>query len=283
MLVAVKRCLGAVTRHVPVRGRYRLGEWVEAHTPDWETIVPVAMEGLPAFRLVVHPRRSPVDCFLHYCGTYEPHELRLFASLLRPGDTVLDVGANLGLYSVLAGLIVGAGGQVHAFEPFPAMVAKLQRNLALNGLTNVTVVPKALAARAGEGSLYLAGEPGSNSLTPGPGFAGALAVPLIDLDGYLEAAGVTQPVRAMKMDIEGAELMALRGADRLLSQHRPALLLEVNPPRLAAGGGSSRELVELLQFYGYTVEAVTADGLQPVGLERYAEPSLWTALARGKQ
>src|SRR6185312_8497302 len=97
-------------------------------------------------------------------GTFETAELRFIQERLRPGDVFVDIGANGGIYTVIAAKKVGASGRVLAFEPGPRNLELLKRNLALNGLTNVTIVPKAVSNTAGAAALAISRDGAMNSL-----------------------------------------------------------------------------------------------------------------------
>src|SRR5262249_32474127 len=155
-------------------------------------------------------------------GIFESETVELFLKLLAPGMTALDVGANVGQYTLLAAQRVGPSGRVHAFEPTPHVAAKLRANVRLNGFRNVTVAAMAVGDNCGEATLYYVDDDGSNNiLAPEPGYPTSVKVPLITLDDYLASQGLGK-VDVMKMDIEGAELKALRGSPRLLSgDHAP--------------------------------------------------------------
>lgn len=143
----------------------------------------------------------------------------------RSGATVLDVGANVGCYTMLFAGWVGDTGRVYAFEPAAASRAGLERHLALNGLTSrVSVRPEAISDGAGDAAFLDAGTHGDNRLVPAPA-PGTTTVPSLSIDGFCEAAGLSPEV--IKIDIEGAELAALRGARRTIARLGPALALFV--------------------------------------------------------
>jgi len=194
-----------------------------------------------------------------FLGAYEPQETLLLPALLGPGDTCVDVGAHWGYFSLLAAARVGATGRVLAVEADPRVFATLERTLALNPSLNVETIQ--VAAAAEPGTLVLNGfdEHGDNwgisSIATGQGGT-AFSVQSAPLDVLLERRGVTE-VSLLKMDIEGAEVLALRGADRLLSERRiRALLLELHPPQIAALNGSVAEIVASLRERGYHLWAI---------------------------
>jgi FkbM family methyltransferase len=191
----------------------------------------------------------------------------LFRKLLRPGATVLDVGANVGYYALLAAREVGPDGRVIAFEATPAVAARLAENVKLNALGNVTVVHAAVCDRAGEIEFRLQDDDSEgNSLVNFATDWPTVKVPAVSLDDYAAAHNIDR-VDVMKVDVEGAEPMVLAGAKRLLSGPTPpVLILESNPEALKAGGSSPADIRERLAGFGYRcfgVEQLT-QGADPV-------------------
>lgn len=175
--------------------------------------------------------------------------------VLRPGDTVIDGGANIGLVSLFAAWRVGAMGCVHAFEPNPAAAERLRWHVAANGLSQVMVHEAGLSDAEGEAELVV---PGSDNLG-----AGTFAAIPDRYGGSVLARAAARLARAddlgleirgrlvVKLDVEGYEVRALRGMASLLEAHRPLILTEVNPEMLAQAGASAGELAEFLMSRGY--------------------------------
>ena len=178
-------------------------------------------------------------------GEFEPFTVRLFASLLRPGMTVVDVGACIGLYSVLAAKVVGDEGVVYAFEPDARNQRDLRENVRGNGVRNVLVVPKAASDRAGVASFYVRRPAGHSGLHAARGgFLAAGAVESIPADDVLRG----QSLGVVKIDAEGHELSVLRGMERTLERSPDAkLFIELAPDTLRAAGTSGEELVSALR------------------------------------
>jgi FkbM family methyltransferase len=201
-----------------------------------------------------------------FAGTFEPGERAVFAGLVKPGMTVLDIGAHAGLYTLIASTLVGDAGRVVSFEPSPRERGRLLKHLGLNRRRNVTVEPVALGDTDGEATLYVVqgSETGCNSLRPGDvGDAQPVRVPLRRLDDYL-ASGEIRRVDVIKMDVEGAELSVLRGAETLLRTQGPVLLCEIEDARIAPWGYNGREIIDLLAGWGYEWWVVAEGGrLEP--------------------
>lgn len=185
---------------------------------------------------------------------YDP-ELRWLASMLTPGMVVVDGGANLGVYAMVASSKVGPEGHVFAFEPGAASFAYLERNVAR--AANVTAFRAALSSEPGEQSLFqVNGAPNSYSLAEGPEMTGFELVRVTTID---ETIGDTR-LDVLKLDVEGAEELALRGAQRAL-EHRPVVLFEVNPLRAKALGCEPDGAWRLLAGLGYRLHSLRAGTL----------------------
>jgi FkbM family methyltransferase len=197
--------------------------------------------------------------------TWNALEYDAFRQDVHPGDTVLDVGANLGAYTLLFGQWVGASGRVHAFEPAPAARAGLVRHVGLNGLdARVSVWADAMGHADGTAVFVAEGARGDNRLCgTGPAPRGALEIGLTSIDMFCRRESC-QP-SLIKVDVEGAELDVLRGARATVAARGPALALYVEMhPHLWAGFGASREAIEAeLALQGLSAERL--DG----------KPGLW--------
>ena len=247
---AFSRLIAAYLRHTPAwRGSWSLrrfaSPWLVARLDNGPWI---RVSGIAEFEW---------SALLGDAAT-EPATRRLFRSLVKPGFTVVDVGANVGYYALTAAAAVGPTGRVVAFEPGPAVAARLQENVDLNGFTNISVVRSAVADRIGElhlrvgedsegSSLYDVGEPSTRL---------ACAVPVTTLDDYVRTAGILL-VDVLKIDAEGAEVSILRGARGILSgPGAPLLFIEANPMTLEAAGESVHTLRAEIESLGYTITIV---------------------------
>ena len=226
--------------------------------------VPLPLRIAPGFWWIA--RRDVISDAL-FSGTFETSGRAFLTSFLEPGMTVLDVGAHGGVYTMLAARLVSPGGRVVSFEPSDRERTRLLDHLRLNGITNVTVVPSAVGAEDGEVELLVVGgqETGCNSLRKPPGErARGVRVPITTLDACIERHGIGR-VDFIKMDIEGGERDALRGAERLFSRDRPALLCEIEPARIAPWGYDPHEILSMLDRRQYDWFSLDPDGL-PVAL-----------------
>lgn len=186
-------------------------------------------------------------------------------SLINPGDTVLDIGANLGEVSLNAAKMVGDAGKVFAFEPFPATFRKLQENAELNCFTNLCLVNKALGSETTTLTMFSpqAGNEGMNRISPEATFGSSeTLVDVMPLDDFADAEELKK-IDLIKLDVEGFEMYVLKGAIRSLKKFRPKLFVEVTDEYLTEQGSSASELIEFLLEQDYTLthaengEAVT--------------------------
>jgi FkbM family methyltransferase len=163
-------------------------------------------------------------------GAYEEHLAELFGYLVRPGATCIDVGANIGIHTTRLAKLVGPRGHVFAVEADQALAGRARTNIALNHLTNVTVLHAAASDVGGDTRmLYRPTGPDSNkgraSLLPHPYLSGtALPTPTVALDDVVQ-----QPVTLMKIDVEGYEATVLAGARRIVAEYRPSIVFEYSP------------------------------------------------------
>ncbi|MGI5242308.1 FkbM family methyltransferase [Dactylosporangium sp. CA-139066] len=183
-------------------------------------------------------------------GFYESIELDLFERLAAASRDVIDVGANIGIYACVGAAHLPPGGRLTAFEPVPANLALLQRNLAQNGRSDrVTVEPCAVGEAPGATMIHLASGSGNHSLAAAVtgGGRGALPVRVTSLSDHL---GAGSPVDLLKVDVEGYDGYVLRGAARPLHEYRPTLLVEFVPRHLRNAGFPPGELLDIV-FAGY--------------------------------
>jgi FkbM family methyltransferase len=173
--------------------------------------------------------RDLLNKALFLYGTFEISETRVVQAFLRSGMTFVDVGANIGYYSLVAARLVGPTGCVHSFEPNAEVRHRLEHNIRLNSYDNAVVHAEAMAGHTGEVTFYLSTveeNSGISSIVPGAGLGSAQVVPSVTLDDFVLGLPGRR-VDLLKMDIEGAELSVIEGGQRVLaSEEAPALLFE---------------------------------------------------------
>jgi len=206
---------------------------------------------------------SQTGRILYATGEYERGTTLVIKRLLRPGQTMIDVGGNLGYFSILGARAVGPNGRVVAFEPVEHVRRQLLDNVRLNGLENVTVREEALARASGEATFYPgpADDTGLASLRPLE-HSTAITLKQARLDDLWPPG---DPIALIKMDVEGAEMSALEGMEGCLASYSPHLVVEVTDEYLRALGSSAEMLFRFLSNRGYTMQRIEDDGgLVPV-------------------
>jgi FkbM family methyltransferase len=235
-------------------------EKVIGHTQKW--VITEIFGGSMKIWIDLADKYVSFGCLI---DNYEPLETVAFRRLLRPGFHVADVGANVGWFTFLAALCTGQEGRVTAFEPSNPTVDYLRRSVHLNQLEDrVTVVQNAVGNRSGTVSLvwYPASRnPGNTHLGDADKNTEMQLAEMRELDTLLGGARVD----CIKMDIEGAEGLALAGAGTVLRENRPFILCEINPAALRAVSSMGvEEFLCLMRGRGYIPFSLD----DPAGLTR---------------
>lgn len=192
-----------------------------------------------------------------YLDAMEPEQTHTFTKTLTSGDVFFDVGANVGFYTVLGSKLVGEKGFVVAFEPVLRNLVYLHQHIEINKCRNVTVVSAACSkelslANFSAGDNYAEGHlsttNGHSEKTPG---RRSTIVPTVTIDAVVEQLGILPTV--IKMDVEGAEEMALLGAQRTLIKAKPKIFLSVHSPQLRT------VCLEYLENLGYSFEGLNTN------------------------
>jgi FkbM family methyltransferase len=199
-------------------------------------------------------------------GTYDARLARLIERRVRPGMVCLDVGANIGVVALHLARRVGPSGAVHCFEPVPGICQRLREHVERNDLGSIVHVhPVALSDTDGKAVIHVADDfsanQGQSSLVnadrvrlPNP-----VTIPTMTLDEFVRREGLGR-IDLIKVDIQGAEPLFLKGAAAALQRLRPDLCLEISPEDLAGLGQTSRDLLRQIEEMGYRVFRVTDGG-----------------------
>lgn len=201
--------------------------------------------------------REVIDSQLYYAGTFDPESIRVVRAMVHTGDTVVDVGANIGWFTLHLAEQVGSTGSVLAFEPAPRTVARLLQHVRRNNLRQVEVIPLALGEKA-EGPRQMRIQ--SSYRLDGTDGSEEAEVAITTLDDYLQNHPVSS-LRFIKIDTDGMEIAVLRGAEATLGRYRPSLLFEVGSDALPQSGLTSNALLGMLQGQGYRF--LRAGSLEP--------------------
>lgn len=226
-----------------------------------------AMDG---FSMYASPEDLAVGRVILAKGIYEPAVTRAFRTRLRPGMTVVDVGANIGYFSLLSASLVGSTGSVIAVEPNPRNVKALYASAARNGFRHVHVFQAAASDECG--LLFLNVDSSNGTVSPAKGDIDDMlsreTVPALTLDTIIEPS---RRVDLIKLDTEGAEYKVLRGARKFLSASRPTIISEFSPGQLQCISAVTPEkYLELFVDLGYQISILGESAELPCGTDTKA-------------
>jgi FkbM family methyltransferase len=218
---------------------------------------------LKEFKMYVRPDDWTVGMRIALKRSYEAHVSAIMRPLLKPGLVVVDVGANIGYYTLLAASRIGDAGRVLAFEPNMDNCRLLQMSLEANGFRNVILHPVAVADMAGVVGFATGGSNGSiNRDDP---TAMPFQVQAVRLDDVLGDYLLDKAARIdlVKMDIEGAEGLALAGMEQLLTRHKPVIFTEFSPAALEVRSHLTPEsFLDRIRVLGYDLHLLHRHGGQ---------------------
>jgi FkbM family methyltransferase len=245
-----------IVKRLP-RGRYRAMNALSraVNVPAFAARFPRSHDACLLFECDL---RNSLAREVYFTGQYEPQETTLIEALLKPGQTFVDVGAHWGYFSLLASQKVGKLGRVISIEADPRLYATLSRNVLRNALAQIDPIHVAAATEMGvlrmSGYKELDDNWGLSRLL-GAAQSGedgnVFEVPTASIDALLDERGVAE-VDVLKMDIEGAEALALRGMEAgLRSARYRVLIIELHPAALPEFGSSVALLMEFLTSFGY--------------------------------
>jgi FkbM family methyltransferase len=200
-----------------------------------------------------------VDRQIYASNDWDSDVGHIISNLLRPGDTFLDVGANIGYFSILASRIVGEHGLVVALEPNPVVFTRFLENIKMNKIETIEPICLGASNQPGSAPLFLEGKghTGAGSLMKSPISTDQTIIKLDSLDHIFASRNLPTP-NLIKIDVEGAEVLALEGMRNILAQSdAPPLLVEVSEWGLTEMGYSIPELVGLLEEFGYTMQRIS--------------------------
>lgn len=194
---------------------------------------------------------------LFFKRPYEENEREFVYKFLKNGMTFFDVGANQGIYTLLAGKQVGTNGRVFSFEPVPSQLKKLKRNLKINRIYNTITESLAVGAENGKANMYvcLDGDEALSSLRKPTedvkSKKSVIQVPVITIDEYVKKNKISN-IDFVKIDVEGGELNVLKGMVETLKTIRPIFMCEVQDKRTAQWGYSASEICDFLESRDYS-------------------------------
>lgn len=236
-----------IIRPLPIRGKRRLLSWLLPASGQ----IQVRLHGLSGLKLDLS---EWVQRTL-YLGAYELEESQWVKSVLRPGDTAIDVGANFGFYTSLFWRLVKPAGRVLAFEPNPMLFHRLKEWFEKNKVSGVELFPNALGAETKMSTLHVlpAIESHHNATLCRVENAEQVEVNVLRLEDILESKRISR-VRLLKVDVEGFELEVLKGVEDSLSEGViEYILVELNDYWLRKNGTSPEHLTTYCQSLGFEI------------------------------
>jgi FkbM family methyltransferase len=201
-----------------------------------------------------------IGCHIHYSGWYEQQVVAAVQPFMDAGTVFVDVGANIGQYSLMASPLVR---HVFAFEPNPATFALLKRNIERNRLSNVTLSQAAVSCSDGEATIFDLDPTNHGAASMTLTGEGGQKIRTAALDSLCDNPQLAGCRLFLKIDVEGAELDVLRGAKRLISQFRPTILIEVLESNQNRLGRTAQDLLDALRDCGYSFQSIGKSGLVP--------------------
>ncbi len=193
-----------------------------------------------------------------YAGFYEEKTVRFFKQILKPGDTFIDVGSNIGYLSAVGASLVGSQGQVYCFEPVPIFFMRLKQMASRNPRHRIVVNQCALGDKEGFAKISITNIKNIGWNTMVPGFMSkettreSVKVPMRRLDAYIKKGGIKN-ISLIKIDVEGFEFPVLRGLSSFFENknNRPVIVCEIIPFAYHLLGYSLSQLSEYMEGYGY--------------------------------
>jgi FkbM family methyltransferase len=253
--------------------------WVRTSFRKWCVDEEIVVGTPFGFQIAASPR-DYASSSIYFFGDYDPLMTSVVRHFVREGQIAFDIGTDRGWFSLLMGSCVGPSGEVHAIEALPQNADRLRSNLALNGMSWVHVQEKAICDRSGTATFHLPTHDviddfpdvehcsGVGYLTDIPSTS-TITVPTLTLDEYVAERGIRR-IDFLKMDIEGAEVSAFRGATNVLQRLRPIIAVEYNRITLERAGTSLQDLDEILNSLDYDRFELNGQ-FRKLSLDRYKD------------
>ncbi|MGQ0606706.1 MAG: FkbM family methyltransferase [Candidatus Nitrosotenuis sp.] len=222
------------------------------------------------FKMVLSKADLDISAEVKKFGWYEDENFdsEIFETHLKKGMTVLDLGANIGFYSLLARSVVGEQGRIFSFEPFPGNIALLRESIKHNGFTNIVAIESAVSDKPGTSTLHLSPDYCSEHSLVDLGFEYAetsieksVRVPVTSVDDYFTKNHPDLKIDFIKMDIEGSESKALQGMQETLKKNRKiSIMTEFWTNGFRAGKHSPEDFLENLVGLGFDLYNIDGYG-----------------------
>ena len=222
---------------------------------------------------------------------HEEATTKLFKETVKPGNTVIDLGANIGYFTLLAAKLVGSSGKVYAFEPEPRNFKYLKKNLELNGYSQVAAHQAAASDKRGKTKLFICEyETGHHTINQSGGIKAYRPEREVNESNFVEIntvsldeifAGKEDLIDVMKIDIEGAEALAIRGMDKILSKNKKLkIFMEYFPMLIKNMGSNPEDMIGKILGYGFSISVIPDDYEGSSEMKKIAKPEDISAMQK---
>lgn len=187
-----------------------------------------------------------------FLNGFEKDIIEYYNKALKKDDVVLDVGANIGIYSLIAGKKVGTKGKVYGFEPADIAFERLQYHIDLNGLNNIVPIKSGVSNYTGKAEFNICEDDAFNSLGDKPlkEIINKNTIDIVSIDEFVSQNNISK-VDVIKVDTEGAEFLVFEGAEKTLEKFKPTLFFEINPIVTKGFSNNIDQLLKLIRSYDY--------------------------------
>ena len=258
-----------ISKKIP--GTLTVHDFLVRHLWPYQNVIEI--QGSKMYVNVYDKDPSMRQTFQSYalCQEWEPSTTEIFKKMVKEGDTVVDLGANIGYFTLLAAKLVGKKGKVYSFEPEPRNYNYLLKNIELNGYDNVFATQKAVSDESGTTRLYICPyDTGHHTINQYGGIKAHRPDFIDDKKDFVEVEKVAlddffkdikQSIDVIKMDVEGAEMLALSGMDRVIKENENLkMFVEFFPFLIREMGGSPEEFIRrLLEDYHFSMFIIPGD------------------------
>lgn len=257
------RLLQLATRVYPIeRGKFKIlnSIYFRFVAPSESTIVTTSL----SYGILMNLDISEfLQAHLYLYGSYELPSVRFIRRVVKPGDVVVDVGAQIGYITLAMATLAPGKVTVYAFEPEPLNIQRLRSNIALNPGVDVRIVEKAVSDSNGAIRLYLSKDHNAgthSTISGGTNVSGDyVEIPAVTLDTYVRDQNIAA-LRLIKIDVEGGEYEVIKGAHETLTSLRPIVLMELSDALQESRGFSTVEFKTLMKQFGYSAYTIADDG-----------------------